>query len=247
MGRNGFPLSYDGSRYVLIAGGIGITPMLEMARVLARKNKALEFHYCVRTKDDAPFLDELRELLGDRLHFYAADGGEFLPAKELIKDLNGSDLVYMCGPLGLMDVVKVEWNRAKLPSKNLRLETFGNSGHNKSAEFEVLVRETGARILVPEDSSLLEALRAADQPVMYECLKGECGLCKVEIEELNGEIDHRDVFFSDLEKASKECMCACVSRLTSGNAVIGLNHVQHGKQEGSVKVRRKYISPVFPE
>lgn len=243
--RNGFPLSFGAENYKLIAGGIGITPLIGMARLLVELDKDVEFFYCIRNHQDAPFTDELRDLLGDRLSVFCSDDNTFLPIEEVVDSATPRTLLYMCGPLGFMEAVKSSWYDQGLPRHNLRFETFGSSGQLPPVDFDVVVAETGARVTVKNDVTLLEALLRANQPVMYECMKGECGLCKVQVEGLDGTIDHRDVFLSDQEKADNKTLCCCVSRIDGKEVKIRLDHIQHGKYEGDKHKSRTVISPVM--
>jgi dimethylamine monooxygenase subunit B len=227
--RNTLPVSYGSDRYVLVAGGIGITPLIAVARALREAGKALSLHYCVRKVEVAPFLPELHALLGDDLIVHASDAGDHLDIEALVSLADANTVHYVCGPLGLMEAVNRAWHRRELPRKNLRFETFGNSGQLPTGTFEVLVHETGVRLLVPETESLLDALIAAGQDIMYECRRGECGLCKVEIDSVEGEIDHRDVFLSDHERAANAAMCCCVSRVHGGSIAIRIDGITHGR------------------
>ncbi len=229
--RNNFPLSFAPPAHRLLAGGIGITPMVAMARALKAAGRDFTLTYCVRDAKDAAFAEELRAELGERLHLRCDAVHGRLDAAAFVAETPEMAELYMCGPLGMMNAVRQAWAEAKRPPARLRFETFGGAGAEGDAPFSVTVAETGARVEVPASATLLEALVAAGQPVLSDCERGECGLCKVEITELSSAIDHRDVFLSEAEKTLECCMCACVSRLRGGHARIRINAVSHGRTD----------------
>lgn len=213
-----FELRPGASRYVLLAGGIGITALLEMGRVLRRLGVDYRFVYAGRSRAAMAYLDRLVELHGDRLELHVDDEGSGLDVPGLVKGLAcapGAEL-YMCGPIRLMDAVRRAWVAAGLRTGALRFETFGNSGWFAPESFRVQVPELGVDTVVPPGATLLETLVEAGVDVMYDCRKGECGLCELRIRSRQGVVDHRDVFLSDRQKASGESLCACVSRLVAG-------------------------------
>jgi vanillate monooxygenase ferredoxin subunit len=228
MAQNSFPVSFRESRHIILAGGIGVTPLIGIARALKKSGKDVRFIYCVRSIGQAPFLKELREILANDLVVHCSDDqGLFLPM-ELLTSIDPRTCVHMCGPISLMNVVQSCWNKLGLPSENLRFESFGSSGEFGAEAFTVRVSETGASILVPANKTLLDALLDAGQEVMFECRRGECGLCKVDIVRLEGRIDHRDVFFCERERQENRAICCCVSRV-SGFVDIKVDGISHGR------------------
>lgn len=231
--RNTMPITYSAERYVLIAGGIGVTPIIAAARALRSAGKSVVLHYCVRDASTAPFLPELKLLLGSGLVVHQSRGGQRPQADALVAELGAEHVCYVCGPLGLMESVVQAWHRRGLPRHNLRFETFASSGRLPARSFEVLVHETGARVIVSETASMLDALIAAGQDVMYDCRRGECGLCKVEVDELDGEVDHRDVFLGDVERILNKSICTCVSRVYGNSIAIRIDGISHGPTPGN--------------
>ncbi|WP_311210724.1 MULTISPECIES: PDR/VanB family oxidoreductase [unclassified Aeromicrobium] len=210
-----FELRPGAHRYVLLAGGVGITAVIEMGRVLHRLGQDYRFVYVGRSRAQMAYLDELAALHGDRLEVHADDEGSALDVEALVAGLpeQGRTEVYMCGPIRLMDAVRRSWLAHGRPVADLRYETFGSSGWFEPEAFEVEIPELGLRTVVEPDSSLLESLAAAGADMMYDCRKGECGLCEVRIGALQGRVDHRDVFLSDDEKSTDATLCICVSRV----------------------------------
>lgn len=210
-----FPLRIGAPRYVLLAGGIGITAIAEMARVLRRLDAEYLLVYVGRSRDRMAFLDELVALHGDHIRVHVDDEDTPLDVPALIDEIADTRAteLYMCGPIPLMDAVRHRWRARDLPPADLRCETFGNSGWYDAEEFVVEVPRLGVQTTVASGQSLIDALEAAGVEVMTGCRKGECGLCQVRVLRADGLVDHRDVFFSDDEKRTSPRMCACVSRV----------------------------------
>jgi vanillate O-demethylase ferredoxin subunit len=119
-----------------------------------------------------------------------------------------------------MDAVRREWKQAGRSQADLRFETFGSSGRFAPEPFKVKVSDQDIEVLVADDKSMLQALREAGVDIMFDCLRGECGLCVVEVTHTEGELDHRDVFLSEAEKYSGRKLCTCVSRAVQGCVTI---------------------------
>jgi vanillate O-demethylase ferredoxin subunit len=113
----------------------------------------------------------------------------------------------------MLEDAKREWQRSGRPVDQLRFETFGNSGRFASEQFKVKIPRLGREIDVPVNQTMLDALESAGVDMIFDCRKGECGLCALRILEIEGIVDHRDVFFSDEEKAANTKLCTCVSRV----------------------------------
>ncbi|MEO8807380.1 MAG: PDR/VanB family oxidoreductase [Burkholderiaceae bacterium] len=217
---SGFELSRDAPQYLLLAGGIGVTPLVSMASALARRNANVRMVYATRSREEFAYLPLLQELLGARLEVFPADEGRVLDlAREVAALAVGAEL-YMCGPIGLMDAVRAEWLHLGLPLSKLRFETFGSSGHHAATAFTVKIPRLNMEVIVREDRSMLDALAEAGVAVLSECRRGECGLCALEIIGSDAEIDHRDVFFASAEHARNKKICACVSRAAGGTVVV---------------------------
>lgn len=213
-----FPLRIGAPRYVILAGGVGVTAVLGMARVLAEHGSDYRFIYTGRSRDAMAYLDVLRAEHGARLELHISEEGSSLDVRELVGEVDANTEFYMCGPIRLMDAVRRAWVDAGLRLPNLRYETFGNSGWFDPEEFVVRVPRLGIEAVVLKGRSMLEALEEAGADMMFDCRKGECGLCEVEILQLSGELDHRDVYYSERQRASSGRMCSCVSRVIAGRA-----------------------------
>lgn len=222
-----FELRHGATRYVLVAGGVGITALVEMGRVLRRLDQDYRFVYVGRRRADMAYLDDLQREHGERLEVHVDDEQSSLDVDGLVAGLSGDGRteVYLCGPIRLMDAVRRAWLSRGRPIADLRFETFGNSGWFDPEAFEVSIPELDITTTVDPGSSLLEALTTAGADLMYDCRKGECGLCEVRIDRLEGRVDHRDVFLSDEEKATDASLCLCVSRVVAPRGVDGRGRV----------------------
>jgi len=207
-------LEIDWSRrsYCLIAGGIGITPIIGIASALMRRNADVELHYAVKSRHDAAFLDELSDLLEDRLIIHAGDEGTRINLDDTFARLPPNALTIICGPMRLLEAARRSWaSDGRIPA-DLRYETFGSSGLLPTASFRIRIDNSSLEIVVPENKSMLDALNEAGFEVMSDCQRGECGVCAIDVVSVDGQIDHRDVFFSDHQKQANGKICPCVSR-----------------------------------
>ncbi len=218
--NNHFELPLTAKQYLLVAGGIGITPIVGMAQMLAARGADVRLCYAARSAEELVFADTLRSVLGDRLQTFTDDSGARIDITAQIASLHPNALLLMCGPLPMLDAVREAWARTPRPAANLRFETFGNSGTVASEAFWVKLPRHGIELLVPADRTLLDVLNDAGIETLFDCKRGECGLCVMDIVSAHGTIDHRDVFFSAHEKAANQRLCACVSRVSGGGLVL---------------------------
>ena len=121
-------------------------------------------------------------------------------------------MTLFCGPIRMLDAARHAWEAAGRPMTDLRYETFGSSGLLPTDAFRVRLKGEGVELVIPRDRSMLDVLNEAGHEVMSDCRRGECGVCAIDIVAVDGEIDHRDVFFSDHQKQESRKICACVSR-----------------------------------
>lgn len=218
---NHFELPLGAPFALLIAGGIGITPMLGMALTLAARGAPMRMLYAARSPDELVYADRLRAALGDRLVTFCDSAGERMDLAAEFAALPTDAQALVCGPAPLLQGAQAAWQGAGRAPAGLRFETFGSGGLQGAEAFWVQVAGPRAqRIEVPADASLLQTLAAHGVDVMADCERGECGLCTLEVLELHGAIDHRDVFLSAAEKSENQRLCACVSRVRGGGIVV---------------------------
>ena len=211
--HNDFVLDLAAPGYLLVAGGIGVTPLVRMAQALAARGSPVRMLYGVREAAELAYARELREVLGSRLKLVVGAPVD-LPGE--IAALARGAQMYVCGPMPMLEAARTAWLGAGRPVADLRFETFGNSGHFAPQPFRVRVPRHGVDIAVPADSSLLDALQSAGVQALSDCRRGECGLCAMDVLAVEGSIDHRDVFLSAREKQENRRICACVSRVVGG-------------------------------
>ena len=209
-----FEIDWSRKYYCLIAGGIGVTPMLGIAAALARKEAGVSMHYAVKSQADAALRDELDALLGERLTVHPSAQSARLDLPATFASLPMDAVAVICGPLRLLEAARHAWADAGRAASDLCFETFGSSGRLPTREFRVRIGTTGDEILVPRDRSMLDVLNAAGFEVISDCQRGECGVCAIDVARVDGEIDHRDVFFSPEQKSQSAKICPCVSRAT---------------------------------
>lgn len=217
--HNHFPLDLNAPAYLLVAGGIGVTPLVGMARVLAARGASLRAVYAARSADELALADELAAALGDAVRTCVSGQGVRVDFGAEIAALPPGGQMYLCGPVSMLDAARRAWREAGRPEADLRYETFGSSGRFAPQRFRVQLPRHQLDITVPADCSLLDALDQAGVMTISDCRRGECGLCAMDVIAVDGEIDHRDVFLSDEEKSEGRRICACVSRVV-GSVVL---------------------------
>lgn len=216
--RNHFALADDTGPAVLIAGGIGITPLLPMARALERAGRSWRLHYAARGTAAAPFVRELRQL-GDRVCLHDSETAGRLDLAALVAKAEPGAHFYCCGPAGMLDAF-AEATRDLDPAR-VHMERFGAAAPPADAgSFEVRLAKSNRRVLVKPDMSTLDALLEAGVDVDYSCRQGICGACEVRV--LEGVPDHRDEILTDAERASHKTMMVCCSRACSPALVLDL-------------------------
>lgn len=215
--KNHFRLEENATDYLLIAGGIGITPILAMADKLRALGKPYEIHYAGRSLSSMAFIDRLRRNHGDRLTLYPKDEGKRMNLATITADITGGKQVYACGPerlLNALDVLSNDW-----PISSFRFEHFNpvetKLDPTKEHAFDVELQDSDIKLRVNADQSVLDAMLAAGIDVGCDCEEGICGTCEVDV--LGGEIDHRDRVLSQSEKDAGNRMMVCVSRAKRGN------------------------------
>ncbi|MFI8099732.1 PDR/VanB family oxidoreductase [Streptomyces sp. NPDC086023] len=210
--RNRFPLVPAG-RYVFIAGGIGLTPVLPMLRTASASGTDWHLHYGGRSRATMPFLADLAGY-GDRVTVTPEDESGLLDL-DFVRTLPPGTAVYCCGPEPLMDAVTA----LVPPAATLHLERFAPTTATADARpFTVELHRSGRTIEVPADSTALAAIRRELPNTPYSCEQGFCGTCQHRV--LAGEVDHRDELLTDGERA--DSMLLCVSRAKDDHLVLDL-------------------------
>jgi vanillate O-demethylase ferredoxin subunit len=198
---------------VLLAAGIGITPVLGLARGLRERGVDYRIVYAGRSRKRMAFVDHLRCAHPGRVEVIESEVGRRVEVDALVNGMPAGARLYVCGPTSLLNDVRRAWRRAGRPPGLLRFEVFEPSGSLPSRPFTVVVPRQGVVVDVPVGTTVLDALEEAGVEMLYNCLRGECGLCRVRILRVDGAVDHRDVCLSEQQRAQNSEMCACVSRV----------------------------------
>jgi tetrachlorobenzoquinone reductase len=217
--RNNFPL-VGASRYLFIAGGIGVTPLIPMMRAADKCSTPWSLLYCNRRPGDAPFLKEIMSFRGNVV-LHTSETGTRLDVERGLGTPQPDTIVYCCGPERLM--AAVEAATAAWPEDSVRFEWFAPRSRpddEASGVFEVTCERSNVTLSVPPDKSVLAVLTEAGIEIPRSCEQGICGTCEVRV--LAGEIEHRDSILSASERAANNTMMTCVSRARSPRLVLDL-------------------------
>ena len=223
--RNNFPLDEAAPHSVLLAAGIGITPIVAMAERLASLGRSFEMHYFSRGAAHTAFRGRiLGSDYADRvsLHEGLDVPGTQARLREILTERAPVGLVYMCGPGPFMDAAKAiageTWS-----AESIRLERFASGPGGEggpTAPFAITLARSGERYEVAADETILEVLERNDVNAAFSCEQGVCGTCVTGV--IRGQIDHRDDFLTPRQKAANDRMCLCVSRAGGGELVLDL-------------------------
>jgi ferredoxin-NADP reductase len=221
--RNHFQL-HAAQRYLFLAGGIGITPILPMVAAAAEAGADWRLYYGGRSHASMAFLDEL-ERYGDRVTFWPQDTSGLLPLDDILGQSQDGTLVYCCGPEGLLTAA--EQRCASWPPGSLHTERFAakpqpepEEGEAAEQPFEVVCQRSGLTVTVPPGQSIIDALDENGVSVLSSCLEGVCGTCETRV--LEGIPEHRDSLLSQEEREASEYMMICVGRSKSDRLVLDL-------------------------
>lgn len=224
--RNLFPLRKDARKHVLLAGGIGITPVLAMAQALEAAGADYELHYFVRGQEHVAFRERLeRAQQSDRLRVHAGldAAGVKSVLSELLTSVIPGQHAYCCGPGFFMDTVAEVAAAKSWPEEQLHFERFQAAppAANASNEaFDVELKRSGKRCRVEPGETIIQALAAVDCEVMTSCEQGVCGTCLTNV--IDGVPDHRDAYLSKAEREAGKLILPCVSRCKTQLLVLDL-------------------------
>jgi vanillate O-demethylase ferredoxin subunit len=225
--RNHFPLAEGEAPALLVAGGIGITPLLCMAQWLASRNAPFTLHYCGRTRTRLAFTDLLCALplaAHTRLHLDDGPEDQRFDAQAVLAACSADTHLYVCGPPGFMDHVLDTARRGGWSDARLHREYFSAPATPAptaaDGSFELLLQRSERVIRVAADQTALQALQDAGIDIPSSCEQGICGTCLTPV--LDGEPDHRDLYLTDEEHARNDCFTPCCSRARSARLVVDL-------------------------
>jgi vanillate O-demethylase ferredoxin subunit len=223
--RNHFPLDRCAKHHLLLAGGIGITPILSMAESLSEAKSSFELHYCTRSAERTAFAQRIRQgPLASRCVFHH-DDGDASQKLDIARLLRGSDAgthLYVCGPTGFMNWILDAARDCGWPQARLHREYFAASGIGKSHDgsFELEIASSGAVITVRPDQSAVAALAEKGIVIPTSCEQGVCGTCLVRV--VQGTPEHRDLCLTPDQKARGDRFTPCCSRSLTPRLVVDL-------------------------
>jgi vanillate monooxygenase ferredoxin subunit len=223
--RNHFPLAPDVKQTLLLAGGIGVTPILCMAEHLHAHGQDFEFHYCTRSRERTAFLERLAEApFRSQVWHHHDDGPEDqklkLPA--LLGRAGPEAHLYVCGPAPFLDFVRQTAASLGWPPDRIHFESFAavkipDAGNTA---FEIELASTGTVYTIPADQTALSYLLSQGVDIPWSCEQGICGACLTRV--LGGEPDHRDEYLTPEERARNDLFTPCCSRARSKRLVVDL-------------------------
>ena len=220
--HNSFSLRRDAATTLLIAGGIGVTPLLSMAQTLDRQRLAYQLHYFAQSDSHIAFadvLDPLSASLTKHLGLSPAQTAE--EVTKITHDYLPRSHVYICGPGPMIESARAIATESGWPDEAIHFEYFKNeSALDDASTFEVVLARRSQTIIVSAGVSLLESLRSAGVDMPSSCEQGVCGTCMATV--LEGDLDHQDAFFSDSERQAGDRVLTCVSRARSSRVVLDL-------------------------
>lgn len=220
--RNHFPLQ-PANHTLLLAGGIGITPILCMAEQLAAQGASFELHYCSRSPDRMAFRDRIATsnfATRSFLHFDDGEASQLLDAPAVFANPDPGKHLYVCGPSGFLEYIRESARDAGWADANVHFEYFSppaDPAPVAGESFEVEIPSSGLTVMV-KDETIVDALLRAGIDVPVSCEQGVCGSCRMRV--IEGEPDHRDYILSDDERAMNDQIFPCCSRSKSPRLVL---------------------------
>ena len=215
--RNKFPLALSSAPSILFAGGIGITPILSMARRLHLEGRPWALHYCCRSRDDMPFRAVLEAFSEAHLHYDDENPGRFLDLSKIVADAPSNAELYCCGPGTMMEAFEaatVNW-----PPGQVHVEYFANTLPPRIGNgFVVKLARSGHEFLIPEGKTILAVLLENGIPAPHSCEEGVCGACEMRV--ISGEPEHHDMVLTDAEKNANKSLMICWAGSKSDRLVL---------------------------
>lgn len=219
---NDFALQAHPGTVVLLAGGIGVTPLISMAATALAQARPVRMAYAGRSLGLLAYREPLQALLGDRLHCHGdAEAGRLFDVAGFLATCQAQDHLYVCGPQAMLDQVlacarSAGWNESRIHFELFSAPAVQEGDH----AFELVLLQSGKTLTVPPDKSILDCMLEAGLDPMFDCKRGECGVCAAPVFE--GEPDHRDYVLSAAEKKANQVIQTCVSRCKGTRLVLDI-------------------------
>lgn len=207
---NQFPLEPLARKHLLVAGGVGLTPALAQLRELEFRPEPFELHYAVRSRAHAGLVDRVPASLRSRVTLHCEDEVGRIDFERLLDGQPLGTHLYVCGPKGMLEQALDSARACGWPDSHIHFELFAQQA--PGVAFEATFVRSGRRVQVPPELSLLEAAEAAGVDLPYLCRGGACGQCETAVLELDGEIEHRDIWLNEADRMASRKIMPCVSR-----------------------------------
>lgn len=218
--KNHFGLQPD-QNSLLVAGGIGITPILAMGAVLQQNHRPYALHYFARSQAHVAFADRLAGLPGQQLHTSLSVEATRAAVDQALREAGTDSHVYVCGPRPLIDLVRERAPANGIAEANVHFELFANEvSHEDDQPFRIRLHTSGTEFMVPAGVSLADTLKAHGIAIDTSCEQGVCGTCRTGV--IDGAPEHRDAYLSEEERQRNLCLMPCVSRSRSELLVLDL-------------------------
>ncbi|MFC6950521.1 oxidoreductase [Paraburkholderia dipogonis] len=221
--RNQFRLNESAAHSLLVAGGIGITPLLAMAWRLHALGASFELHYCVRTRARAAFIEMLNQSpFADSVTLHCDEEGDSsrLDMQALLQNPRSDAHVYVCGPEGFINALTYRARDCAWNDANVHHEFFAATVSTSGSSFVVQATRSGLSVDVPADKSIAQALLDVGIDVPLSCEQGVCGTCVTRV--IDGVPEHRDLFLTADERAANDRIMLCCSRASSGILILDI-------------------------
>ena len=223
--RNHFALAHAATRTLLMAGGIGVTPILCMAERLASIGAEFEMHYCTRSRSRTPFQDRIASssfAAKVQFHFDDEEASQRIDLPSVLATPQPGTHLYVCGPKGFMDATLAAARNAGWSADQLHYEFFASdvAPSDSDESFEVKLASSGRIVVVPQDQTVVQALAAAGIEIPTSCEQGVCGTCLTRV--LEGVPDHKDLFMTPEEQALNDQFTPCCSRSKTRQLVLDI-------------------------
>lgn len=214
--RNHFEVHGHDGTAILVAGGIGVTPIVSMAYELRAAGRSFEIHYCLNQHANGAFIDELQTEFPEQFNLHCSVDKKFDPNHTLSQRTDAH--LYVCGPSGFMDWVIAAAKAHGFDEPRIHFEYFTAEVELSGDAIEVVCADSDKTVMVGADETIASALAKAGIKVDVSCEQGVCGTCITDV--LEGTPDHRDQFLTDDEKQDNDQMALCCSRAKSARLVI---------------------------
>lgn len=221
--RNNFPMSKSDGQSIFLGGGIGITPLLSMARHLSKAKRGFELHLFARSADFVPFKDVIESQLNASLHLGLVPPELNEKLASLLSNRGPNTQVYICGPTPFMELSRQTAENAGWDDDRIHLEYFSvaaDESLTSGDSFDVELRRSGVTLHINSDQTIAQVMQEAGLEIPTSCEQGVCGTCVTRI--LEGKADHRDHYFSEAEHQAGEFMTPCVSRALGKKIVLDI-------------------------